>query len=285
MADRQKVRSVTKAQESEAPNAIASSQTLVRGLSVLDAVASGATDLPALSAALGMTRSTTHRLATALVERRYLNFVPREGYSLGPKLLELGFRAQRSMLLPRVARPYLDRLSEACEDTIHLGVLDGGWALYLDKIPGRRRIEISSRVGERHPVWSTGLGKALILDLDETRWRKFYEVGEARGVRHARTLEDWLERMRVYASQGVTFDLEENEPQIYCIAAPIRDASGGTVAAFSVSTTAPYLVDGRMEKMTGEIREVGHAISRALGWPGPAEPGTPNKTLARKRRK
>jgi DNA-binding IclR family transcriptional regulator len=129
------------------------------------------------------------------------------------------------------------------------------------------------------------LGKALILDLDETRWRKFYEVGEARGVRHVRTLEEWLERMRVYASQGVTFDLEENEPQIYCIAAPIRDASGGTVAAFSVSTTAPYLVDGRMEKMTGEIREVGYAISRALGWPGPAEPGTPNKTLARKRRK
>ena len=206
MADRQKVRSVTKAQESEAPNAIASSQTLVRGLSVLDAVASGATDLPALSAALGMTRSTTHRLATALVERRYLNFVPREGYSLGPKLLELGFRAQRSMLLPRVARPYLDRLSEACKDTTHLGVLDGGWALYLDKIPGRRRIEISSRVGERHPVWSTGLGKALILDLDETRWRKFYEVGEARGVRHVRTLEGVVEQcasMQARASRSI----------------------------------------------------------------------------------
>jgi len=82
---------------------------------------------------------------------------------------------------------------------------------------------------------------------------------------------------RVYARQGVTFDLEENEPQIYCIAAPIRDASGATVAAFSVSTTAPYLVDGRMEKMTGEVREVGYAISRALGWPGWLSPGRPTK--------
>jgi hypothetical protein len=54
-----------------------------------------------------------------------------------------------------------------------------------------------------------GLGKALILDLDETRWRKFYEVGEARGVRPCGRSEEWLERMRVYASQGVTFDLEE----------------------------------------------------------------------------
>jgi DNA-binding IclR family transcriptional regulator len=50
----------------------------VRGLSVLDAVVLGNGFACALRA-LGMTRSTTHRLATALVERRYLNFVPREG--------------------------------------------------------------------------------------------------------------------------------------------------------------------------------------------------------------
>src|SRR4051794_33871619 len=246
----------------------ASSQTLLRGLSIVEAVATGARDVASLSAALGITRSTTHRLATALVERRYLNFVPREGYSLGPKLLELGFRAQQKMPLPRVARPYLERLSESCEDTIHLGILDGAWALYLDKIPGRRRIEISSRVGERHPVWSTGLGKALILDLDEARWREFYEVGEARGAHRSRSVDEWLKRMRVYAGRGVTFDLEENEPQVYCIAAPIRDASGATVAAFSVSSTAPYMTKHRMNRLASEVQNVAHAISRALGWSG-----------------
>jgi DNA-binding IclR family transcriptional regulator len=244
------------------------SQTLQRGLDILDAVAGGAIDLGALSATLGTTRSTTHRLAAALVERRYLNFVPREGYSLGPKLLELGFRAQQAMAVPRVARPYLERLSEACEDTIHLGVLEGVWALYLDKIPGRRRIEISSRVGERHPVWSTGLGKALILDMDEARWRSFYEVGEARGAHREREVGAWLTRMRVYARRGVAFDLEENEPQVRCVAAPIRDASGGTVAAFSVSSTAQYMDEARMEQLVDDVQEVAHVISRALGWPG-----------------
>ncbi len=115
---------------------VSGSQTLLRGLDVLDAVAAGASDLPSLSAALGTTRSTTHRLAAALVERRFLTFVPREGYRLGPKLMELGFRAQATMAVAQVARPHLERLSETCEDTIHLGVLDGEWALYLDKIPG-----------------------------------------------------------------------------------------------------------------------------------------------------
>lgn len=244
------------------------SRTLLRGLDVLDAVAKGAADLAALSAALGTTRSTTHRLAAALVERRYLNFVPREGYSLGPKLLELGFHAQSAMAVPRVARPYLERLSESCEDTIHLGILEGVWALYLDKIPGRRRIEISSRVGERHPVWSTGLGKALILDMDEARWRGFYEVGEARGARRERELKAWLARMRAYARRGVAFDLEENEPQIRCVAAPIREASGATVAAFSISSTAQYMNEARMERLADDVQNVARAISRALGWPG-----------------
>jgi DNA-binding IclR family transcriptional regulator len=251
-----------------AEQAPSGTQTLTRGLDILDAVADGAADLAGLSAALGTTRSTTHRLASALVDRRYLNFVPGEGYSLGPKLMDLGFRAHRSMRVARTARPYLEELSEACEDTIHLGVLDGVWALYLDKISGRRRIEISSRVGERHPVWSTGLGKALILDLDQAAWRRFYEVGEARGTSRSRTLTAWLARMRGYAHRGVAFDLEENEPQVRCVAAPLRDASGATIAAFSVSSTSQYMSDERMERLAESVQDVATAISRALGWPG-----------------
>ncbi|MBW3617909.1 MAG: helix-turn-helix domain-containing protein, partial [Proteobacteria bacterium] len=105
------------------------SQTLLRGLDVLEAVAEGPVGLPELAARLELTRSTTHRLAAALVDRRYLNFVPREGYTLGPKLLELGFHAQQQKDLPRVARPYLEALAASTEDTVHLGVLDKGRAL------------------------------------------------------------------------------------------------------------------------------------------------------------
>lgn len=253
-------------QKSEAPGG---AQTLMRGLDVLQAVAGGATDLTALAAALGTTRSTTHRLASALVERRYLNFVPREGYSLGPKLLELGFRAQQDSPVVRVARPHLALLAEACEDTVHLGVLDDGRALYLDKIPGRRRIEISSRVGERHPVSSTGLGKALILDMTEPEWLAFYAQGDRTADETGEAARDaWLGRMRDYAKRGIAFDLEENEARIRCVAGPIRDATGAVVAAFSVSSAAQYMSDTRMDQLVGTVRDVAAAISRAMGWAG-----------------
>src|SRR5580692_1659791 len=108
-------------------------QTLVRGLDVVDAVAEGATTLAELATAIGLTRSTTHRLAATLVERRYLDFSRRDGYVLGPKLLELGHVTARRMDLPRVAREHLEALSASTGDTVHLGILDEFKVLYLDK--------------------------------------------------------------------------------------------------------------------------------------------------------
>ena len=253
--------------ESEKGQASAiASQTLIRGLDVLEAVAQGrGLNLPAITAKLGLTRSTTHRLAAALVERRYLKFTPGEGYRLGPKLLELGYRTQQQMDLPRVARPHLERLALMCEDTVHLGILDGKWALYLDKIPGRRRIEIGSRIGERHPIWSTGLGKALILDEPPDSLRTFFRLGEIPGTAHEQDLSAWLERMADYAARGRAFDLEENEPQIRCVAAPIRDARGVIVAAISVSSAAQYMTDEHMAELATSVQDTANKISRDLG--------------------
>jgi DNA-binding IclR family transcriptional regulator len=252
-------------EESE-PRVLAGSQTLVRGLDVLQAVSAGAINLTELADSLNLTRSTTHRLATTLVEHRYLTFTPRVGYALGPKLLELGFMAGRQMSLPRVAREHLEALAASTGDTVHLGVLDGPRALYLDKIPGRRRIEISSRVGERQPLRSTGLGKALILDEDEPRWRELYEYEDREGQRYGVDLGLWLRRMREYAQRGIAFDLEENEDRIRCVAAPVRDVGGKIIGAISVSSAAQYMDDPRMERLTDDVRATARAISRDLGW-------------------
>ncbi|KQS53817.1 transcriptional regulator [Brevundimonas sp. Leaf363] len=240
------------------------SQTLLRGLDVIDALIEGPLALAELSEHLDLTRSTTHRLASALVERRLLSFRPREGYSLGPKLLELGYAAREQMHLPRIARPHLERLSSETEDTVHLGVLDGTTAFYLDKVPGTRRVSIGSRVGERHPIAATGLGKALILDMDEEQWASFFDVGDPDQTRPGRAV--WLERMRSYAAQGYAFDLEENEDRIRCVAAPIRGVDGQIVAALSVSSAAQYMKDTRMQSLTKVVTSAAQAISEDLGW-------------------
>jgi DNA-binding IclR family transcriptional regulator len=266
------------ASEKKAPAAgkakgLAGSQTLVRGLDVLEAVASGATNLVALAETLKLNRSTTHRLAATLVENRYLSFTPRIGYALGPKLIELGYLARDQMSFPSVARDHIEALAIETGDTVHLGILDGTRALYLDKIAGSRRVEIRSRIGDRHPLRSTGLGKALILDLGEVRWRELYEAENRDGRLYNVSLTAWLKRMRDYAKAGYALDLEENEDRIRCVAAPVRDATRQIIGAISLSSAAQYMDDARMKALVEEVRATALAISRDLGWR--AGTGTP----------
>ncbi|MEY4966803.1 MAG: hypothetical protein RL274_2386 [Pseudomonadota bacterium] len=248
--------------------ALAGSQTLVRGLDVLHAVAHGATNLGALAETLNLNRSTVHRLAATLAVKRYLSFTPRVGYALGPKLLELGYMARDQMSFPRIAREHTEALAAVTGDTVHLGILDDTRALYLDKIPGRRRVEIRSRIGDLHPLRSTGLGKALILDLGETRWRELYEAENRDGKHYGVPLNTWLKRMREYAKVGYALDLEENEDRIRCIAAPVRDATEAVIGAISVSSAAQYMDDDRITALVEEVRATAHTISRDMGWPG-----------------
>ncbi|MEO6359001.1 MAG: IclR family transcriptional regulator [Sphingomicrobium sp.] len=255
------------------PSQSGGSQTLLRGLDVLEAVAEGPIALADLARNLGLNRSTTHRLASALVDRRYLTFIPRMGYSLGPKLIQLGFNAQDEIDVVRLARPHIEALALATEDTVHLGVREGDRALYLDKIPGQRRVDISSRIGERQPLTSTGLGKALLLDDSDSSWSKLFKV-EQSGSPRSSDYDAWLKRMKNYVSEGYAFDLEENEDLIRCVAAPIRDAGGRIVAAISLSSAAQYMNDERMAALTADVRGAAETISAELGWTAEIKPPT-----------
>jgi DNA-binding IclR family transcriptional regulator len=240
----------------------------MRGLDVIEAVGHEVVPLGELALKLDLSKSTTHRLATALSERGYLAFTPRSGYRLGPKLLELGFLAQTQTDLLQVARPHIEALALQTEDTVHLGILEGDRALYLDKVAGRRRINISSRIGERQPLTSTGLGKALMLDHRRDYWLERFTADQAAGA-PAADQTVWLERMAGYVAAGRAFDLEENEDQIRCVAAPVRDAGRAIIGAISVSSAAQYMNDDRMSALSDTVIAAAQAISRELGWVGP----------------
>lgn len=242
----------------------AGTQTLLRGLDLLERVVSRPASLSQLSLDLKLNRSTVHRLAQSLVGRGYLRLISGEGYVPGPKLLELGYAARNQLDLPRVARQHLEQLSDLTGDAVHLGVLDGNTALYLDKLPGRRRIEIGSRVGERHPLCSTGLGKALLLDSDVKQWREYFRAEQ--GSMRSRNYKQWKERMQDYAEKGYSFDIEENEDRVRCVGAPVRDATGGIVAAISVSSVAQYMDDKRMQELVPIVMGTAEDISMELGW-------------------
>ncbi|MBV2179975.1 IclR family transcriptional regulator [Castellaniella sp. MT123] len=254
-----------KSEDETAHRQTTASQTLVRGLEVIEAVSKGgAHDIGVIAERTGMTYSTAHRIVSVLVQRQYLKRVPGKGYQLGRKLLALGFQAYSQVELTPVARPLLERLAAQTSDTVHLACEELGAVFYLDKIASRRPVEISSRVGGMKPLITTGVGKALLLDGSPASWGALYDT-DAGQLGLAATREEWLDMMRHYASCGYTYDLGEDEPSIRCVAAPVRDASHAIVAAISVSSTTDYMPPLRMRELVPLVLETARQISAELG--------------------
>lgn len=240
------------------------SQTMVRGLDIIDAVAEGPHNIAEIASITGLTYSTVHRIISVLVQKRYLKEEGVREFGLGPKLMELGFAAYSRIDLVQLARPWLDALSKETGDTVHLAQRDEWEVSYLDKLRGTRPVEISSRIGGRKPVISTGVGKALLLDEPEVVLKRIFQH-DSHLLREKTTEADWLKLMATYRNGGFAYDMGEDSPAIRCVAVPVRDAGGRIIAAISVSSMTVYMSPERMRELIIGIQRVAGGISNELG--------------------
>ncbi|MBB2201243.1 IclR family transcriptional regulator [Gluconacetobacter tumulisoli] len=246
------------------PAAPSGTQALERGIAIIDAVDGGHRTLSAIAGATGCTRSTTQRIASSLVRLDWLRLNADGTYRLGQRLAALGARARDDTSLAEQARPVTERLGAETRDTVHLGIRSGADVLYLDKIPGQRGLEMRSRVGQRMNLALTGIGRALMLDLDEVEWRHLYDAARPPAAGDA-GWPAWLARMREYRAADCVFDLEDNEVGIRCVAVPVRDRGGRILAALSVASATPYLSPERMRTLAPVVRRAADDLSIRLG--------------------
>ncbi|MDR3535404.1 MAG: IclR family transcriptional regulator [Acetobacteraceae bacterium] len=257
---------------------VAGAQAVHRALAIIDAISHGTRSLQAIAERIGCTRSTCHRLLRALEDAGYVRHATGGGYHLGPTLMTLGFLARDQLPMTSAARPWLQQLSDQTGDTVHLGIRDKADVLYAAKVPGSRKLEANTRVGYRMPLAWTGVGRALLLDLNEAEWREIYDDALAHlptGLNRPDVpcWSQYRRHMQEYAAAGYTFDLEENEFCVRCVGAPVRDASGEIIAAISVVGATQYMPDHRMISLRPLVIDVALAISRDLGWvPSMARP-------------
>lgn len=215
-----------------------SSQTLVRGLDVLEQVATGPQALNAIARRLGLSRSTVHRLAATLLDRRYLNLAPRRGYSLGPKLLELGYAAHGQISLVRLVRPYLEALAQQTGDVAMLCIRDKDRVLVADHMAGRRRLVPSLRTGDH-------------LDLERSAPGRVMRAAPAASAD---------------AMPDLVTDAAESEPDITCIAGAVRGADGAAAAAICLMGASKYLTGGRLKEAQEAVAGAARQASEELGW-------------------
>lgn len=235
-------------------------QTLYKGLQIIEAVAKGQNSLKKICLTLNLTKSTAHRLVTVLIQEGYIRINGTE-YILGARLIEYGARSLNSYPLRSAALAHLKELSAQTKDTVHLGIREHNEVIYIEKLASTRHLEMNSRVGFRMPLVKTGIGKALLLDANNDEISKIYidTYGSHKG------LSAFLEKMENYKKMNCTFDLEENEMSIRCVAAAIRDAGNNVIAAISVASISCYMDDKRMKELAPLVKLYANKISSEFG--------------------
>jgi DNA-binding IclR family transcriptional regulator len=248
------------------------SQNIQRVLDVLEVLAEfSAVDgltLTALSARLGLPKSTTLRLLANLEIR---GFVEQDGdrrYHIGLPLFSIGAQAVQGSGLRRRVRPYLEELAYAVGESTYLAIRHQDGVLYIDRIESPQPVRAVSPIGSHRPLHATAVGKVLMANMDGP---EVEGIVARRGLAPVTeyTITDMptlLERLEQVRRDDYDLDFGEYNNELTCSAAPLRDAEGKVVAAIGISGPAWRITEARVPKVISELTKSARAISAELGY-------------------
>jgi IclR family pca regulon transcriptional regulator len=251
------------------------SQSLERGLAILSCFTPKRPVLGIADIAdeLGMSRSTTHRYVITLVALGYLEQGASRKYRLGLRVTNLGMSALNSTGLREHAHPYLEELRQRTSYSTSLAVLDGADIVYVDRARSFRRgqgaIDLDLHPGSRLPAHSTAMGKILLAYLPESEQREL--LGSMKlskqgpnTITSKKALREELEEVR---EEGFAVNDEELAPDLYSIAAPVRNEAREVVAAINVAAASSMIsLEEMVDALSPHLLSTADRISARLGY-------------------
>ncbi len=204
---------------------------LDKAVAVLGALDGRARSLAELAAETGLPRATTHRLAVAL---EHHGLVRRDGdgrFVLGLRLIGLGRAAGEAFPLRAAARPVLDRLRADTRESVQLFVRQGDVRVCVDALESPHGLRWIVPVGAVLPLHRGSAGRAL--------------TGPPGG--------GWVE------------SVEEREPGVCSVSAPVTGDDGEVAAAVSVSGPVERLSRSPGGRYGRQVAAAARAIEAAAG--------------------
>lgn len=246
-------------------------QSAERIFKVLETLAvSGPMGLMELSSHLGLHKSTTHRLLMSLICMGYARQdEDTQKYMLSYKIVGLSGQLLDKIDILPIAHSYMKQLAELSQETVHLVQRNDKDIIYIDKVESKvSSIRMVSQIGMIHPMYCSGVGKAILATLSIEEVTKIWNesIIEKKTENTIVSLDKLLEVLERVRKCGYAIDDEENEIGVRCIAACIYDYRGKAKYAFSISAPVSRMSDERIKELSEYVLQVKNDLSLALGY-------------------
>jgi IclR family transcriptional regulator, KDG regulon repressor len=257
--------------EPEALRGGSSLLTLIRGLAIIDAIAAGPADRgvshASLARQLGFQRSTLYRYLGCLQELGFVEPADEGGrYRLGPKVLAVAAAKLREKSFPRLAKGYVNGLSDGTGETAHATIYDDGESVTLEIADGAGPVGPRISIGSRRAAHSSASGKVFLAHEDGLAQRYMARMTAEGAVAPGLEPEGLMREVRQVRAAGYALDQGEVVPGICCVAAPVFDLRGRPAGALSISVATRRLSATRIRQLLGPLLEATATFSRELGY-------------------
>ena len=245
----------------------AAANMLLRGLSILEAVASSSSrrgaSVKEIAEETALDKSTASRILAFLRDAGYIRQDTYRRYRLTSKLSQLtaGYSDIEDLLL--VARPHLEDMHAGFDEEVHLAVLDGGYMQFVDYIPSSQVVRSNLSTTQRL-VHETAAGRAALAPLSEEERAESLRLSAAGAqiffsAAEIAAMQKELDEARERGWAGY-----DSGDGVSRFAAPIIDATGHPVAAMCISGPT-FRVNPRAEAFSAAVVDAADKVSQALG--------------------
>ncbi|MEO5875537.1 MAG: IclR family transcriptional regulator [Streptosporangiaceae bacterium] len=244
-----------------------------RALAVLRLLASSAQPLgaAAIARALGLPRSSTYHLLTAMCEDGFVIYLPEERlYGLGVTAFEIGQAYLRQGPLERLARPLLRRLVDRVGEIAQLGVLHGAETLYLLKEQPSRPATVITDVGVRLPAQLTASGRSMLCRLPAAQVRALFPGPLVdRTGRGPKSLSELRRVLAQDLDRGWSSEQGQVTEGFATLAAAAFDHTGHPAAAIAVTFRAGTRPVETWPELAETVRKQASELTRRLSGHAP----------------
>ncbi|HMI91164.1 MAG TPA: IclR family transcriptional regulator [Polyangiales bacterium] len=238
---------------------------VARAFSVLEylALAREPARLSAVALALGLQKSTVHRILATLAGLGYVEQVQETGcYRTTLKLWELGASLIFDHPVKRAGAAFMQELHRTTGQTVSLTVLSGDDVLYLDKIMSPRAIRFTTRVGSRVPAPLTAGGKAMLAHAPDARAIVKRAAAQIKPERRI-DVEAVLRELSEIRTLG--YAISSFSPGVISIGAPVMARNGQAAAALSVSAPVERITSKKKAEIIESVLTTCAAMAERAG--------------------